>query len=188
MNNRDAVLRQADRAATDATATTGVPTTYTWLWSTRVRVKESEVGRSFQVLIFLGSVPENPREWIRATSYVGSVSAFVSGTAGQRGGESYGQVQTDAVTEGYVHLNPALAKNVGRTDPNNVRPYLKDNLDWRIQLADGTPIPLERLPSLEVVVVAVQLEMRDGELPIPVGEPVLHRDITSGRLGGARPE
>ncbi|KAM5539434.1 hypothetical protein V8D89_006886 [Ganoderma adspersum] len=173
MNDQDTM--KTDQPAPIAT---GVPTTYVWLWSTRVRAKESDLDRSFEVLIFVGSVPKDPREWVGAPSYAGSFSAFTNGSA------------PDVVTEGYVHLNHALAKNdgVGTLDPHNVRPYLKDKLDWRVQLVDGTPVTIESLPSLEVVVVAVQLAMHDGELPVPVGEPVLHRDITSGRPGGAHPE
>ena len=74
-------------------------------------------------------------------------------------------------------LSPAVSMNGGRVANARCLPQV-----------DGTPVPVERLPSLEVVVVAVQLSMRDGELPVPVGEPVLHRDITSGRPGGAHPE
>ena len=52
---------------------------------------------------------------------------------------------------------------------------------------DGTPVPLERLPSLEVTVVAVEVSMPLGDvLPLPAGEPVLYPGITSGRVGGAR--
>lgn len=102
----------------------GVPTTYMWLWSTRVRARESELNRSFEVLVFLGSVPEDPREWVGAPSYAGSFSAFTNGSA------------PDVVTEGYVQLNHRLTKDdrVPTLDPRDVRPYLKDNLDWRVQL------------------------------------------------------
>lgn len=55
-------------------------------------------------------------------------------------------------------------------------------------IADGTPVPLENLPSLEVEVLSVQYAMRAGELPKVVGKLVLRRDLTSGRLGGAHPE
>ncbi|KAI1794979.1 photo-regulated tyrosinase [Ganoderma leucocontextum] len=190
-------LSPADQPAAAGTA---VPTTTTttpgahdcnltiWEWSARVRAKQSELAHSFHVLIFLGSVPEDPREWASAPTYVGAFSAFVNGSAARC---ANCQVLTDVVTEGYVHLDDVLSRNsrVCSFDPCDVRPYLKDDLDWRVQMADGTPIPLERLPSLEVTVVALQLSMRVGDaLPTPVGEPVLHVDITFGRVGGARPE
>ncbi|KAI1794956.1 hypothetical protein LXA43DRAFT_95688 [Ganoderma leucocontextum] len=174
MNVRDAV--QGGQTATDVTATTIVPPTYKWLWSARVRVKKSELHRGSLVSIFLGSVPEDSREWFDAPSYVGPFATY--------GVE-------EVLTEGFVHLNDALSKNYSlRTfDPDDVTPYLKDHLDWRIQTIDRTPVPLENLPSLEVAVVAALLAMPVGKaLPVQVGKAVLHRDITSGRLGGAHPE
>ncbi|KAI1794978.1 hypothetical protein LXA43DRAFT_1058946 [Ganoderma leucocontextum] len=161
----------------------------TWKWSARVRVQRFQLERSFQVLVFLGSVPEDPSEWVGAPSFVGAFGAFVNGTAAQC---ANCQVLVDVVTEGCVHLNRALFRNydVRTFNPEDVSPRLKDHLDWRIQMVDGTPVRVEKLPSLEVTVVAVQLAMRViGEvLPVQVGEAVVHRDITSGRLGGAHPE
>ena len=51
---------------------------------------------------------------------------------------------------------------------------------------NGVPVPLENVPSLEVVVVATHLSLPPGEVfPVP-GETVHHHDITRGRQGGSR--
>ncbi|KAI1794977.1 hypothetical protein LXA43DRAFT_1091553 [Ganoderma leucocontextum] len=182
MNVRDAV--QVDQTATDVTATTVVSPTHNWIWSARVCVKMSELDGNFFVFIFLGSVPEDSREWNNAPSYVGAFGTYGLG----RGANI--PAMAEVVTEGSVHLNRALARNysVRTFDPDDVTPCLKDHLDWRIQMVDGTPVPVEKLPSLEVTVVAVQLAMRVGEVLPEVAKAVVHRDITSGRLGGAHPD
>ena len=66
MSDQDAMRADLPApTANDATATTGVPTTYMWNWSANVRANNSELSRSFHVLIFLGSVPKDPREMDR---------------------------------------------------------------------------------------------------------------------------
>ncbi|TFY66267.1 hypothetical protein EVG20_g4820 [Dentipellis fragilis] len=51
---------------------------------------------------------------------------------------------------------------------------------------DGTPVPLEDVPSLEVVVIATPLSLDPGEIfPVP-GDKIHHHDITRGRQGGSR--
>ena len=121
-------------SVTGSTTTTGpVLRDSIWAWSARVRVKQSELDRSFQVLVFLGNVPEDPNEWSGAPSYVGSFSAFVNAAAELC---ANCQNQLDAITEGYVHLENAIVRNgTGYPlDPDRVEPYLKNSLDWRVQM------------------------------------------------------
>jgi tyrosinase len=101
-------------------------------WSTRIHVKKYELSGSFSVLIFLGEVPEDPEEWYTSPSFVGAHYAFVNGAAGQC---DNCRSQADLVVEGFVHLNLAIADLSGLPsyEPTVVRPYLKDNLSWRIQ-------------------------------------------------------
>ena len=115
------------------TNNTDVPILTIWAWSARVRVKQSELSSSFQVLVFLGPVPDDPREWAGAPAYVGAFSAFVNGTPVRC---ANCQERSDAVTEGYVHLQDALVREARACsfEPGDVRPYLKDELDWRVQM------------------------------------------------------
>ena len=101
-------------------------------WSTRIHVKKYELSGSFSVLIFLGKVPEDPEQWGTAPSFVGAHYAFVNSVAGQC---DNCRSQADLVVEGFVHLTVALAELSGLPsyEPSVVRPYLKDNLSWRIQ-------------------------------------------------------
>ncbi len=100
-------------------------------------MKQFELERSFQVLVFLGSVPEEPNQWESAPSYVGSFSAFVNGAAAQC---ANCQANLDLITEGYVHLEDAIARHNTSDypfNPDHVKPYLKNALNWRVQMVSA---------------------------------------------------
>jgi tyrosinase len=101
-------------------------------WTVRIHVKKYELRQSFTVLIFLGSVPDDPSQWRKASSYVGSHAAFANGSAEQC---ANCRAQADVVTEGFVHLNRALGRHSGLSsyEPQVVSPYLRENLHWRVQ-------------------------------------------------------
>ena len=117
---------------TAAEHSSGPPHHGFWEWTARVEFKKYELGTSFSVLIFLGQVPENPREWRISPNYVGGHHAFVNSAAGSCANCSN---QQDLVVEGFVHLNHAIAQHSGLTslEPNVVEPYLTHNLHWRVQ-------------------------------------------------------
>ena len=96
-------------------------------WTVRVEVDKFALrGRTFSVLIFLGDVPSNATQWRSAASFVGSVTAFATPLA---------YTGRPGLIEGFVHLNNFIAEHSGlhSFDPDEVRPYLKKNLAFRIQ-------------------------------------------------------
>jgi len=101
-------------------------------YTVRIHCKKYELGESFAVLIFLGDVPNDPSQWRGCDSFVGTHYAFVNSAASQC---SNCRNQAEEYSEGFVHLNSAIAKRSGLSsyDPEEVLPYLKDNLHWRIQ-------------------------------------------------------
>ena len=101
-------------------------------WTARVEFKKYELRSSFSVLIFIGEVPENPREWRSSPSYVGGHHAFVNSAASRC---SNCTNQQDVIVEGFVHLSRAIAQHSGlpSLDPEVVVPYLTHNLHWRVQ-------------------------------------------------------
>jgi len=102
-------------------------------YTTRICFNKYELGGGFAVLIFLGEVPDDPSQWRTSHSFVGSHVAYVSGA----GSYGYGNRSdtTDSLSEGFVHLNTAIARRSGLPsfEPREVLPYLKANLDWRVQ-------------------------------------------------------
>lgn len=151
-------------------------------WTARVEFKKYELGSSFSVFLFLGSVPEDPEEWHVSSHFVGAHHAFVN-TAMQRCANC--RTQSDLLEEGFVHLNHAIVTHsgLGSLDPEAVEPYLTKELHWRVQKADGTAAQLQ---SLEVSVYGTPLSYPPGAMfPVP-GHRRRVGGITHGRTGGAR--
>ncbi|KAH9969746.1 hypothetical protein BC827DRAFT_1277089 [Russula dissimulans] len=154
-------------------------------YSARIHFKKYELGGSFSVLIFLGEVPKDPSQWRKCDSFVGAHYAFVNSAASQCGNCKN---QADVYSEGFVHLNSVIAKRSGLSsyEPEQVLPYLKEKLYWRVQSGNRSAVELEKLPSLEVTVTQTPLTQEPGA-PFPIaGRPVYHHHITYGRPGGAR--
>jgi len=101
-------------------------------YTVRIQFKKFELGKSFGVLIFLGDVPDDPLQWRRSDTFVGAHYAFVNSAASQC---SNCRNQADIYSEGFVHLNSTIAKRSGISsyEPEEVLPYLKENLHWQIQ-------------------------------------------------------
>ncbi|KAE9400782.1 tyrosinase [Gymnopus androsaceus JB14] len=156
-----------------------------WEWTARVQIKKHEVGGSFKVLFFLGNIPNDPREWSTAESFVGAFHGFVN-TSAERCANC--RRQQDVVLEGFVHLNDGIAKisNLNTFDPAVVEPYLTSNLHWRVQKVSTEVVDLSAVPSLQVTVTSTRLTLPPGA-PFPVpGETQHHHGITHGRPGGSR--
>jgi len=145
-------------------------------WSARVRCNQYDLDSSFSVLIFLVTVPDDPEEWFTSPHYVGSFSAFVDPTSGNR---------SQSNIQGFVNLDSGIAKHSGQEslEPNAVVPFLTDNLHWRVQKVDDTVV---ELPSLEVIVLATPVSLPPGARFPVYGEAQPYPGITYGRPGGAR--
>ncbi|KAJ6568747.1 tyrosinase [Mycena capillaripes] len=156
-----------------------------WEWTARVQVKKYEVGGSFMILLFLGDVPNDPKQWRTSPNFVGAHSVFANSVP-----ERCANCRThrDAEVEGFVHLDDGIAEHSGldSLEPDVVEPYLKHNLHWRVQKAGGEAVDLSTVPSLEVAVFATPLTLPPGsDFPVP-GDRHHHHMITHGRPGGSR--
>lgn len=101
-----------------------------WDWTAHVKVKKFEIGTSFSILFFLGSVPENPEEYLISPNLVGAHHEFVNSSS-ERCANC--KVQEDVVDEGFVHLDRGILElgNLFSLDSDKVEPYLKKELRWR---------------------------------------------------------
>ncbi|KAJ7269098.1 tyrosinase [Mycena rebaudengoi] len=154
-------------------------------WTARIEVKKYEVGCSFLVLLFLGVVPDDPKQWRSSPNFVGAHNVFANSVP-----ERCANCRTNrnVEVEGFVHLDEEIAEHSGLDSlaPDVVKPYLKQNLHWRVQKAGGEAVDLSNVPSLEVSVFATPLTLPPGSsFPVP-GERHQHRSITRGRPGGSR--
>ncbi|KAF7358752.1 Tyrosinase [Mycena sanguinolenta] len=127
-----------------------------WDWTARIQIKKYEVGGSFMVLLFLGSVPDDPKEWRFSPNFVGAHNVFANSVPDRC---ANCRTHRDAVVEGFVHLTEGITEHSGlhSLEPDVVVPYLKHDLHWRVQKAGGEPVNLTDVPSLEVAVFATPL-------------------------------
>ncbi|CZT01674.1 related to monophenol monooxygenase precursor (tyrosinase precursor) [Rhynchosporium agropyri] len=149
-------------------------------WSVGIKVSKFDLGgERFIIRVFLDTVPKDPKDWMAASSCVGSFPVF---PPPHSAGVPYPEI--DAYSE--LSLVEGLA-HLGRdaTDVYEVRKFLRRALQWRVQKFDGTVLPVENIPSLIIKVQMESVEMgRDiTELP-SYGKKTLHPDITIGRAGG----
>lgn len=151
-------------------------------WTARIESKQFELSSSYSVLIFLGTVPDDPKEWLVSPNFIGSSWAFVNSSAQEC---ANCRDNDDLVIEGFVHLNAAIVRFSGldSLEPDAVLPYLTKNLHWRVQKLDGEPATLK---SLEVTIHATPLSYPPGAVfPVP-GEPRRYDRVTRGHGGGSR--
>jgi len=154
-------------------------------WSVSVKCKKFELGGSFSVFIFLGEVPADPKQWLTDPAFAGTFDVFANETP-----EECGNCidRADQILHGFVYVNDAILKRSGKDslDPRVVLPYLKSNLNWRVQKANGEVAKFSEVPSLEVTVLVTPFTLSPGS-KIPVaGEPHYYHDVTRGRPGGDR--
>lgn len=97
-------------------------------WTARVLFDRTEVGRSFSVIFFFGSVPGDSTMWLTCPQFVGAHHAFVHSTQCTKCD------QDKPMEEGFVSLSPAIAD---KTNSENflsalIVPLLTNQLQWRV--------------------------------------------------------
>ena len=93
---------------------------------------------------------------------------------------------------GTVHLTGALLKEMeegrlGSLERENVIPFLRKNLHWRVTLANGTEKARGEVPHLKIGVVSTVVNLPAGRRPQFSGEYIVHTEVTDGRPAGLRP-
>ncbi|KAI0631517.1 hypothetical protein C8Q77DRAFT_1227481 [Trametes polyzona] len=159
-------------------------------WSAHITAKKFALGGSFAVLIFLGGpVPDDPGDWRNCDAYVGEYAAFVNSRPQQCANCVRLGIE-DVVVGSCVSLNDAIVRRgeVSSLDPEEVVPYLRRELRWRVQGGAGTgSIHPSELEDLEVDISATPLYVDEDEDNFyPMGELKMYHEVTHGRPGGCR--
>ncbi|OLL25127.1 Tyrosinase [Neolecta irregularis DAH-3] len=162
-------------------------------WIVNVRILKYAIEGSFSVFIFLGSVPDDPSNWPFAETMVGLHANFANKST-SRCGNCEIQRNGNLVTSGTIPLRRALIEAGIDLDSEQVEPYLRRNLQWRVQhlKVDGSVIHKIHVPSLRVSVASAWVSYRnDPELGyrVPYREDwKYHHLVTRDRRGGVRSE
>ncbi|KAG8825735.1 hypothetical protein FRC19_010652 [Serendipita sp. 401] len=163
-------------------------------WVVNIIVEKYVAKSTFYVHIFLGDFNPDPSLWSQDPNLVGTHVIFTS----QIEVTGCERCQLGAAEHmrvgGTIPLTGALVQSVqeGRVPdltPEHVAPFLRKELHWRVQRADGSVIELSEIPSLKISAVHFLVTLPDAIDKFPErgeGEEVL--SVTTGRLGGAGEE
>ena len=100
-------------------------------------------------------------------------------------------VRRDLVVSGTVPLTHDLreavaAGHLASLEPADVLPYLKEKLNWRVTLFDGSETPAAGVDGLVVSVVSTTVTAAgtEDELPVYSGVYETHPEATEGKPAG----
>ncbi|KAH8787772.1 common central domain of tyrosinase-domain-containing protein [Hyaloscypha finlandica] len=159
-----------------------------------IKAPKHLLGQSYRVHIFLGEFNSDIKTWNTQDALVGTFAVFGKETAPGRDDETKcGKCKDDAekntIITGTVPLTAQIIGEVkkshcGSLDKGNVLPYLKDNLHWRVTLADGMERNRDEVPGLVVSVVSTEVALPEGNRPKYSGVYTVHPEVTAGRPAG----
>jgi len=147
--------------------------------------------QTYIVHVFLGEFLPATNTWSTQSALVGTFTVF--GKALTTGCEKCARdAEADLEVSGTVNLTGALVKEVedgrlGSVERENVIPYLRRNLHWRVILANGTEKSRDEVPHLKVGVVSTVVNLPAGRRPEFSGEYIVHTEVTEGRPAGLNP-
>lgn len=107
-------------------------------WLANLRIENFAVDGSFFVHFFLGDFSPDPANWTQDANLVATHSVF-SVAVGKTGCQKCIQDKdADAIVSGGVSLSTALLeRQLKDLEPETVVPYLKEHLEWRVQMVSS---------------------------------------------------
>ncbi|RVD89014.1 uncharacterized protein DFL_000038 [Arthrobotrys flagrans] len=131
-------------------------------WESEITVNNAALKSSFNVHIFLGTVPSDSKTWASDKNLVGTHSIITTVDGGHM----------ESIVSGIVPLtscllNKVVAGEIKDLEKETVVPYLKKNLKVRISLPDGESSEIKSVDKLTVriAVAPVTLPASKEELP-----------------------
>ncbi|KAI9886218.1 MAG: hypothetical protein M1823_001953 [Watsoniomyces obsoletus] len=152
-----------------------------------IRVQKHALDGSFFVHIFLGDYSPDAFAWAFEPNLVGSHCVFQK----DPGACSKCDVANNEVeVTGVIPLTTALLESIKQgkicsLDPEEVDPYLKENLHWRVSKMDDTSVPNEEVPGLQVTVISAEVRKPNNDEEFPEwGAPQTRADVTEDKKTG----
>ncbi|KXX72895.1 Tyrosinase [Madurella mycetomatis] len=165
-------------------------------WIVNVRAQKHGLGQPFRVIVFLGPFDESdPAGWDMEFNCVGRVSVLARGGETTQCAKCHVDAADELMVSGTVPLTSALLQDImededsGLTSlrPEEVVPYLREKLTWKVTLFDGEERDVAAVPGLKVSVASteVTIDEEDG-LPDYSDEYTIHAEVTEGKPAGLR--
>lgn len=154
-----------------------------WEWAANIVSERMGLGGSYSIYVFFGDVPSDSSSWGTAKNLVGVHSVFASKH----------KTTTGYLVSGSVSLTASLVDqimggNLAGLTSLVVRPFLKEKLTWAVKKCDGTVVPNDQVPGLQVKVVVSKVKPAPSQDQTPDYEqPEEQDEVTEGEAGGAKP-
>lgn len=175
-------------------------------WIVNVRAQKHGLGQPFRVVVFLGPFDEaDPAGWDTEFNCVGRVSVLArggettttttteTGTANTQCAKCRADAADELMVSGTVPLTSALLQDILEDDdsplaslrPDEVVPYLRENLAWKVTLFDGQERDAAAVPGLKVSVASTEVTIGEEDgLPDYSDEYTIHPEATEGKPAG----
>jgi tyrosinase len=152
-------------------------------WICNIRVSKYALNAPFFIHVFLGPFNPDPSSWSFDPNLVGS--HFISVKGASAIANSPCNCDPNQMVSGTIPLTHALMKHVSAEDlksldPEDVNPYLAQNLKYRVTLSNDTEVGNGDLPSLKISVISVQVQTPESVDELPTwGEMKGHMDVST---------
>jgi len=160
-------------------------------WIANITVEKYAAKKSLYVHIFLGDFTTDPSKWGEDPNLVGTHVIFANNMQFTGCERCRDAAEKHKLVTGTIPLTGALgdrlgAAKVAHLSADEVVPYLRRNLHWRMQDQDGTEIHRVDVPSLKVSVAHSEVTAPTSLAEFPTwGEASNQTAVTTGRVGGA---
>jgi len=140
-------------------------------WIANIRVKKYALNAPFFVYIFIGTFDQNPSAWSFDPNLVGSQFISVKGLSSIMGSPC-ANCDSNQMVSATVPLTHALLQHINEgelksLDPEDVNPYLMQNLKYRITLSDDTEVGNGDVPSLKISIACVDFAISSSSTELP---------------------
>ena len=183
VSSKRSVIDDVAAAAGEQQAATGNANSYQW--GCNIVSQKFQMNGTYAVYIFLGEPSDNPMDWAADTNVAGIHAVFSNFP-----GDDNAMSSMDLKVTGSIPLTTTLVAKVASGDvaslkPSDVEPYLTKNLNWRVQMLDGTVVNNAYVPDLSVTVVGAEVTPAASDDVFPTwGNINSYSNITINKTGG----
>ncbi|KAK6530632.1 hypothetical protein TWF281_007471 [Arthrobotrys megalospora] len=143
-------------------------------WNVNIVVDQAEMSETFSIYVFLGKVPTDPAEWIKADTKLGTLSVL-----GNPDMQRVSNIQT-----AIIPITALLKEKQVEGTEEEINEYLKKNLAWRA-MSGGKEIDVTKLKTLKVGVTVNTITIStDESVKAEFSDPVLVTKITEDKKAG----
>ena len=140
-------------------------------WIANIRVKKYALNAPFFIYIFIGTFDQNPSAWSLDANLAGSQFISVKSLSAIMNSPC-SNCDPDQMVSGTVPLTHTLLRHISEgelksMEPDDVNPYLAQNLKYRITLSDNTVIGNGDVPSLKISIACVDVQAPSSSTQLP---------------------